>query len=142
MVFGTDKKCSVKEYDKILFPDDKKEELIKTIKEKGLYEDFSSLNYFKLSPKVLKKEVDERINKAIALAPYNGVPIKSDRIQKLFIVAKGDNVTSSISIKKLYNDSSEPKKMVEFEGSAHAQHLFKGSHKEKLSDLIIDFITE
>ena len=61
VVFGTNKKCSVKEYDKIIFPDDKKEELIKLIKEKGLYDNFSSLNYFKLSPKVLKKEVDEDI---------------------------------------------------------------------------------
>lgn len=61
VVFGTNKKCSVKEYDKIIFPDDKKEELLKLIKEKGLYDDFSSLNYFKLGPKVLKKEVDEDI---------------------------------------------------------------------------------
>ena len=61
VVFGTDKKCSVKEYDKIIFPDDKKEELLNLIKDKGLYEEFSSLNYFKLSPKILKKEVDEDI---------------------------------------------------------------------------------
>lgn len=60
MVFGTDKKCSVKEYDKVVYPDDK-EELLKIIKDKGLYEEFSSLNYFKLSPKILKKEVDEDI---------------------------------------------------------------------------------
>ena len=61
VVFGTDKKCSVKEYDKIIFPDDKKEELLKLIKDKGLYDQFSSLNYFKLSPKVRNKEVDEDI---------------------------------------------------------------------------------
>ena len=61
VVFGTDKRCSVKEYDKIIFPDDKKEELLKLIKDKGIYDEFSSLNYFKLSPKVLKKEVDEDI---------------------------------------------------------------------------------
>ena len=61
VIFGTDKKCSVKEYDKIIFPDNKKEELLKLIKDKGLYEEFSSLNYFKLSPKVLKKEVDKDI---------------------------------------------------------------------------------
>jgi len=61
VVFGTDKKCSVKEYDKIIFPDEKKEELLKLIKDKGLYDEFSSLNYFKLSPKILKKQVDEDI---------------------------------------------------------------------------------
>ena len=59
MVFGTKKKCSVKEYDKVVFLD--KEELLKLIKEKGLYDRFSSLNYFKLSPKIRKKEVDEDI---------------------------------------------------------------------------------
>ena len=59
MVFGTKKKCSIKEYDKVVFLD--KEELLKLIKEKGLYDRFSSLNYFKLSPKIRKKEVDEDI---------------------------------------------------------------------------------
>ncbi len=63
MVFGTEKKCSVKEYEKVVFPKDKKEELIKLLKDKGVYEEFSSLNYFKLGPRILKKEVDEDIIK-------------------------------------------------------------------------------
>lgn len=62
-VFGTDKKCSVKEYEKVIFPEDKKEELIKLLKDKGIYEEFSLLNYFKLKPSILKKEVDEDIIK-------------------------------------------------------------------------------
>ena len=37
------------------------EELLRLIKEKGLYEEFSSLNYFKLTPKIRNKEVDEEI---------------------------------------------------------------------------------
>jgi len=59
VVFGSNKKCSVKEYDKVVYPN--KEELIKLIKEKGLYEEFSSLNYLKLGPKICKKEIDEEI---------------------------------------------------------------------------------
>ncbi len=61
VVFGTDKKGSVKEYEKIVFPDEHKEELLRLIKERGLYEEFSSLNYFKLTPKIRNKEVDEEI---------------------------------------------------------------------------------
>jgi hypothetical protein len=45
-------------------------------------------------------------------------------------------------VKKIYTYSSEPKKMVEYEGSEHAQHLFKSSHKDELADLLIDFISE
>lgn len=63
MVFGTEKKCSVKEYENVIFPEDKKEELIKLLKDKGIYEEFSLLNYFKLKPSILKKEVDEDIIK-------------------------------------------------------------------------------
>jgi len=63
VVFGTNYKCSVKEYNAVVFPEDPrdKEELIKKIKDKGLYEQFSSLNYPKLSSKILKKEIDEEI---------------------------------------------------------------------------------
>ncbi len=62
IVFGSNKKCSVKEYDKIVYPENK-EELIKILKEKGLYEELSSLNYLKLGPKIVKKEIDEDIIK-------------------------------------------------------------------------------
>lgn len=61
VVFGTDKKCSVKSYDKIVFPKESKEKLLQLIKEKGLYDKFSSLNYFKLMPKIRNKEIDNDI---------------------------------------------------------------------------------
>ena len=60
VVFGSNKKASVKPYDKVVYPEDK-EALIDLIKRKGLYDNVSSLNYFKLSPKILKKEIDEEI---------------------------------------------------------------------------------
>src|SRR3989344_2039890 len=62
MIFGSNKKCSVKSYDKVIYPENK-EELIRMLKEKGLYEELSSLNYFKLSPKIFKKQIDEDIIK-------------------------------------------------------------------------------
>lgn len=60
VLFGTHKKCSIKEYEKVIYPEDKKI-LIEMIKSKGLYDQFSSLNYFKLSPRIVKQEVDQEI---------------------------------------------------------------------------------
>jgi esterase/lipase len=90
----------------------------------------------------LEHKTDESINKVIVLAPYGGCPIKNEKIKKLFVVAKGDRLGIYKDIKRLYKDSSEPKQIVEFEGSEHAQQLFESSKKEKLSNLIIEFITE
>ncbi len=60
ILFGTYKKCSIKEYEKVVYPENK-ERIIELIKSKGLYDRFSSINYFKLSPKILKGEVDKDI---------------------------------------------------------------------------------
>ena len=60
IIFGTHKKCSIKEYEKVVYPENK-EFLIRVIKDKGLYERYSSINYFKLSPSILKGEVDKDI---------------------------------------------------------------------------------
>ncbi|MEJ2649828.1 MAG: hypothetical protein P8016_15640 [Sedimentisphaerales bacterium] len=88
----------------------------------------------------LDKETNIRIDKVIALAPAGGNALKSKKIKKLFIVAKNDSLGLYSDVKTLYERSSDPKKFVEFEGSEHAQHLFKSSHKEELSRLIVDFI--
>ena len=90
----------------------------------------------------LEEKTDESINKVIVLAPSGGTPIKSEKIKKFFVVAKGDRLGIYPVVKRLFKSSSDPKKIVEFEGSEHAQHLFKSSHKEELSRLIIDFITD
>jgi len=60
VVYGSNMKASVKPYPKVVYPDDK-EELINLIKEKGLYDELSSLNYFKLNPKIIKNEIDREI---------------------------------------------------------------------------------
>ena len=64
ILFGDDKTCSIKEYEKLIYPDDK-ETFLNLIKQKGLYDKFSSLNYFKLSPVIRKKEIDSDILKLI-----------------------------------------------------------------------------
>ena len=60
ILFGTSKKCSIKSFDKVIYPEDKTL-LVELIKKKGLYEQFSSVNYLKLGPRILKNEVDPEI---------------------------------------------------------------------------------
>lgn len=60
VLFGTNKKCSIKEYEKVVYPEDKTH-ILELIKEKGLYDKFSSINYFKLNPAIIKGEVDKEI---------------------------------------------------------------------------------
>ncbi len=64
VVYGSNKKCSVKEFDKIVMPEDR-EELIGALKKKGVWEDFAMLSYAKLNGGVLKDEVDKDIKKMI-----------------------------------------------------------------------------
>src|SRR3989344_3932429 len=60
VIFGVHKKCFIKEYEKVVYPENK-DLLIRIIREKGLYEDLSHLNYPRLSSKIIKNEVDKEI---------------------------------------------------------------------------------
>ena len=60
ILFGTHKKCSIKEYEKIVYPENKTL-ILELIKKKGLYDKFSSINYFKLNPAIIKGNVDKDI---------------------------------------------------------------------------------
>jgi len=64
IIYGSNMKCSVKEIDKIVLPEDK-EELINMLKDKGIWEEFSSINFMRLQSKVLKDEIDEEIKKMV-----------------------------------------------------------------------------
>jgi len=59
-LFGNNKKCFIKEYEKVIFPEDKSK-IVELIKQQGLYEKFSSINYLKLSPAIIKQEVSREI---------------------------------------------------------------------------------
>ena len=60
-LFGDKFNCHISEFEKISIPLENKEKLLILIKQKGLYEDLSNLNLFKLRPRVLKGEIDEDI---------------------------------------------------------------------------------
>lgn len=64
-LIGSKMRASIKEYMKIVYPEEMKDELLKTLKEKGLYEEFMRLNHFKLSPRIMKNEIDPEIVKLV-----------------------------------------------------------------------------
>jgi len=66
VVYGSNKKCSVKEFDKIVMPEDR-EKFIELIKKKGLWDDLSMVCYPKLNSKVIKNDVDEDVKSAVEI---------------------------------------------------------------------------
>jgi len=60
VLLGTHKKCFVKAYEKVVYPEDKTF-LTQIIKDKGLYDKFSSINYFKLGPAIIKGEINQEV---------------------------------------------------------------------------------
>lgn len=67
IVYGSNKKCSVKEFEKIVMPEDKadKEKFIQLIKDKGLWDEFSMICYPKINSKVIKGELDKDITEKV-----------------------------------------------------------------------------
>jgi len=60
VLFGNHKKCLIKEYEKIIYPDNKSE-LINLIKQKGLWDDLSIINYPRFQSRVSKNGIDKEI---------------------------------------------------------------------------------
>ena len=63
MIYGSNQKASVKEFDKIVMPEDAKdkEAFIQLMKDKGVYEECSMVCYPRLNSRVIKGEIDEEI---------------------------------------------------------------------------------
>ncbi len=59
-IFGTHKMCSVKPYDKVVYPEDKTA-LVNLIKSQGLYDNLSMLNYSRITSRINKKELSQDI---------------------------------------------------------------------------------
>jgi putative RecB family exonuclease len=60
VVYGSNKKASVKPYEKVVYPEDK-ELFLKLIKDKGLYEEVSMLCYPKLTSMINKNQIDQDV---------------------------------------------------------------------------------
>jgi len=60
ILFGIRKKCSIKEYDKIVYPEDKTR-IISLMKQKGMYDAYSILSYMKLNSAIIKGSISQDI---------------------------------------------------------------------------------
>lgn len=66
IIYGSNKKCSVKEYDKVVLPvEEDKEKMIQLMKDKGIYDELSMLNYMRVNSKAIKGELDKDIQKML-----------------------------------------------------------------------------
>jgi hypothetical protein len=69
VLFGAHKICSIKRYDKIIYPEDKTQ-LTALLKQKGLWEEFSMINYPRFGSRVangdLAKELVDLVKKETA----------------------------------------------------------------------------
>ena len=82
VVYGSNKKISVKETLKCVLPDDKSE-LIGLIKIKGLYEDLTMLNYQRFLSKIQSNEIDEELLELVLLEKdYRLYPSKRRDIEE------------------------------------------------------------
>lgn len=81
-----------------------------------------------------------KLNKIVLMAPAGGPPVNLDKTEKLFIVSKNENMYKNV--KSLFENSSEPKTIIELKGNTHAQHLFKTKYADKIETAIVDFISK
>jgi len=67
IVYGSNNSAKVKEYEKIVLPEEEteKEAFIQLLKDKGLWDEFSSINFMRLQSKALKDELDKSINEKL-----------------------------------------------------------------------------
>jgi len=87
----------------------------------------------------LEIKTDGTIKKVVLLSPAGSNGINNNALEKLIIVSEDEGFFARV--KTAFDTSSQPKQLKIYEGSYHAQHMFKSSYAGELTDLIIDFIT-
>ncbi len=88
----------------------------------------------------LSRLENQTVAKVVLLAPAGGPEISAPSIDKLFVVSKNEGLYPRII--NIFDASANPKILKEYNGSAHAQHMFKEDYAEELVELIINFITK
>ena len=67
-ISGSNKIVKLKEFDKVVLPkEEDREEFIKLMKDKGIYDECSMLSYSKINLKVLNGEVDDEIKNKVEI---------------------------------------------------------------------------
>lgn len=59
-LFGSKMKCSIKEYEKVIYPEDKSQ-IISLMKQKGIYDKYSIINYMGFNSAIIKGIIDKEI---------------------------------------------------------------------------------
>ena len=87
----------------------------------------------------LELKTDEALKKVVLLSPASNKGIASTTLKKLIVVSKDEGLFDRV--KTSFETSSDPKEFKIYEGSFHAQHMFKSSYANELTDFIVDFLT-
>ncbi|WP_419905092.1 alpha/beta hydrolase [Kiloniella sp.] len=85
------------------------------------------------------KKMDGVVTKVVLLSTSSASAIVTPGIDKLFIVAKSDMWGSDSH--DIFEESTEPKKLYEFEGFAHGQDLLVGKDGKEITTLILNFLS-
>ncbi len=80
----------------------------------------------------------DTVTGVVLMSPVRGNPMDDQPIEKLFIVSEGEK--SFEKVQALHNASMEPKSIMAVPGKAHAQFLFFGPDKDKVTDAIVAFV--
>lgn len=84
----------------------------------------------------------DRVDGTITLSAAGGVA-RSNRLsgEKLFVVSSGDEQRFIDTTDELYDRTAEPKHLEMYDGGAHGQRLFEGSHRQDLWTNVLTLTT-
>lgn len=78
------------------------------------------------------------VSGVVLMSPVRGNPMDDQPVNKLFIVSEGEK--SFEKVRKLHDESMEPKSIMTIPGKAHAQFLLYGPDKADVEAAIVEFI--
>jgi alpha/beta superfamily hydrolase len=86
------------------------------------------------------------IDRLVLLAPSAIDEPQKMKGRKLFVIARddtsGDGVVRLVAIREQYKKAPGPKRLLIFEGSAHAQFIFQTDQGERLMHEILEFLSK
>ena len=75
VLFGSKMKCFIKEYEKVLYPEDKSQ-IVDLMKQKEIYDKYSMINYMGFNSAIIKGQVDKEIVDLIKIEKTQRLSLK------------------------------------------------------------------
>lgn len=75
ILFGNKMKCSIKEYARVVYPEDKTQ-IISLMKQKDIYNRYSMINYMSLNSAIIKGQIDKEITSLIKMEKTQRLSLK------------------------------------------------------------------